>query len=109
MSKLEERIMFLENKTEFNDLGFPVSIDSIAYSCWANVLNMSNTEIYKNYTENQKIFVSFRVRRCNFTKNLVYQTTKYKLKYNGIDFNIITAIPTLDKKYVDIKAEVVLN
>ena len=109
MTKLEERVEFIKNETNYDTMGFPTNNETVIYSCWANIKNMTNVELYKNYTENQKIMISFRVKRCNFTKELIYKTTDYKLRYNNITFNIITAIPTLDKKYVDVKVETVLN
>ena len=103
----EERIKFITTETGYDDMGFPKEEIVVKYECWANIKNMTNQEFIQAYTNNLKVVVSFRVRKCNFTKELVFNTTKFQLVYKERKFNIIEAIPTTNGLYIDVKASVV--
>ena len=105
--KMTERVAFVRTETVENENGFKVPTETIAYECWANRLNLSNDEFTNTYATFNKYIISFRVRYCEFTKSLEFNTKKYKLKYKDNLFNIISAQDYKNlHKYVDVKVEV---
>ena len=107
--RMDDRIEFVTCTTVEDEDGIKKEEVEVAYTCWANRLNMSNSEFTKSYTTFNKYLISFRVRYCKFTKALEYKTKEYKLRYKGQVFNIIAAIDYQSlHKFVDVKCEVVV-
>ena len=105
--RMDDRIEFVTCTTVEDEDGIKKEEVEVAYTCWANRLNMSNSEFTKSYTTFNKYLISFRVRYCKFTKALEYKTKEYKLRYKGQVFNIIAAIDYQNlHKFVDVKCEV---
>lgn len=105
--KMNERISFIKFETCENENGFKETKETVEYTCWANRLNLSNSEFANTYATFNKYIISFRVRCCKFTKNLEFNTKKYKVKYKDNLFNIISAIDYKNlHKYIDVKIEV---
>ena len=107
--RMDDRIEFVTCTTVEDEDGIKKEEVEVAYTCWANRLNMSNSEFTKSYTTFNKYLISFRVRYCKFTKSLEYKTKEYKLRYKGQVFNIIAAIDYQSlHKFIDVKCEVVV-
>ena len=107
--RMDDRIEFVTCTTVEDEDGIKKEEVEVAYTCWANRLNMSNSEFTKSYTTFNKYLISFRVRYCKFTKALEYKTKEYKLRYKGQVFNIIAAIDYQSlHKFVDVKCEVMV-
>ena len=107
--RMDDRIEFVTCTTVEDEDGIKKEEVEVAYTCWANRLNMSNSEFTKSYTTFNKYLISFRVRYCKFTKALEYKTKEYKLRYKGQVFNIIAAIDYQSQhKFIDVKCEVVV-
>ena len=107
--RMDDRIEFVTCTTVEDEDGIKKEEVEVAYTCWANRLNMSNSEFTKSYTTFNKYLISFRVRYCKFTKALEYKTKEYKLRYTGQVFNIIAAIDYQNlHKFIDVKCEVVV-
>lgn len=107
--RMDDRIEFVTCTTVEDEDGIKKEEVEVAYTCWANRLNMSNSEFTKSYTTFNKYLISFRVRYCKFTKALEYKTKEYKLRYKGQVFNIIAAIDYQSlHKFIDVKCEVVV-
>ena len=107
--RMDDRIEFVTCTTVEDEDGIKKEEVEVAYTCWVNRLNMSNSEFTKSYTTFNKYLISFRVRYCNFTKTLEYKTKEYKLRYKGQVFNIIAAIDYQNlHKFIDVKCEVVV-
>ena len=105
--RMDDRIEFVTCTTVEDEDGIKKEEVEVAYTCWANRLNMSNSEFTKSYTTFNKYLISFRVRYCKFTKALEYKTKEYKLRYKGQVFNIIAAIDYQNlHKFIDVKCEV---
>ena len=107
--RMDDRIEFVTCTTVEDEDGIKKEEVEVAYTCWANRLNMSNSEFTKSYTTFNKYLISFRVRYCKFTKALEYKTKEYKLRYKGQVFNVIAAIDYQNlHKFIDVKCEVVV-
>ena len=105
--RMDDRIEFVTCTTVEDEDGIKKEEVEVAYTCWANRLNMSNSEFTKSYTTFNKYLISFRVRYCKFTKALEYKTKEYKLRYKGQVFNIIAAVDYQSMhKFIDVKCEV---
>ena len=106
---MNDRVEFIAYTQIEDEDGILEDTEEVVYSCWANRLNMSNSEFTKSYTTFNKYLISFRVRYCKFTKALEYKTKEYKLRYKGQVFNIIAAIDYQNlHKFIDVKCEVVV-
>ena len=103
--KMTEKVAFVSTETVENENGFKIPTNTTVYECWANRLNMSNSEFTKSYTTFNKYLISFRVRYCKFTKSLEFNTKNYKVRYKNQILNIISA---LDYK-TDLKSELILE
>ena len=105
--KMTEKVAFVSTETVENENGFKIPIETTVYECWANRLNLSNDEFTNTYATFNKYIISFRVRYCKFTKELEFNTKKYKLRYKDNLFNIISAQDYKNlHKYIDVKVEV---
>lgn len=91
MAKFSSRISFVRVETVENEKGVREQVESVEYTCWANIISRNFSEIVKAYATNTEIVYSFRTRYCKFTKSIQFNTTSYKLKYDGMLFNIIDA------------------
>ena len=107
--RMDDRIEFVTCTTVEDEEGIKKEEVEVAYTCWANRLNMSNSEFTKSYTTFNKYLISFRVRYCKFTKSLEFNTKNYKVRYKNQILNIISALDYKNAhKYVDVKVEVSL-
>ena len=79
--KMTEKVAFVSTETVENENGFKIPTNTTVYECWANRLNLSNDEFTNTYATFNKYIISFRVRYCKFTKELEFNTKKYKLRY----------------------------
>ena len=105
--KLDKKIIFIEPSNETDDEGFRKYDEyNEKYSCWANVYNITNSEFNKGASVANQIKCSFRTRYCKFTKNLIDNSTTFKIKYNNRIFNITGAVDYKNEQiYVDVKGE----
>ena len=86
--RMDDRIEFVTCTTVEDEDGIKKEEVEVAYTCWANRLNMSNSE---------------------FTKSLEFNTKNYKVRYKNQILNIISALDYKNAhKYVDVKVEVSL-
>lgn len=74
---------------------------------YANIKNMSNSEIASNYSKFESVLISFRVFYTKFTKDLLFKTKDFRVKYQDQYFDII-AVQYSDRSYVDIKCKAVV-
>lgn len=103
---LNKKIKFIEQTTKPDDEGFRIEEFSEKYSCWANVYNITNCEFNKGAAVATQVKCSFRVRYCKFTKDLIDNSTTYKIIYNNKLFNILGANDYKDQHiYIDVKGE----
>ncbi|MDU4325708.1 MAG: phage head closure protein [Clostridium celatum] len=91
MAKLNSRVSFVRVETIENEKGIRDQIETVDYTCWASIISRNFSEIVKAYATNTEIIYSFRTRYCKFTKAIQFNNTSYKLKYDGMLFNIIGA------------------
>ena len=105
---LEAKIEFVSQKGFVDEEGYPTEEYPSEYCCHASIKDFNNDEFIAAYTTNSKLVISFKVRYCNFTKKLIFDTKTYKIKYNNLYYNIISANDLNQKhKYIIVKAEVV--
>lgn len=106
MTNLTERIEIV-TFTEDNDV-FSNSVNyKTVKTLYANIRNMSNSEIVSNYSKYESVLISFRVFYTKFTKDLLFKTKDFRVKYQNQYFDII-AVQYSDRSYVDIKCKVVI-
>lgn len=106
MTNLTERIeivTFTEDDEVFSN---SVSYKTVK-TLYANIRNMSNSEIVSNYSKYESVLISFRVFYTKFTKDLLFKTKDFRVKYQNQYFDII-AVQYSDKSYVDIKCKAVV-
>lgn len=106
MTNLTERIeivTFTEDDEVFSN---SVSYKTVK-TLYANIRNMSNNEIVSNYSKYESVLISFRVFYTKFTKDLLFKTKDFRVKYQNQYFDII-AVQYADKSYVDIKCKAVI-
>ena len=88
MDRFDCKIQFIVSSTEYDESGFPVELENVAYSCFANRKVLSSTkEFLMNNTTNQKVVVSFKVRNCKFIREV--NSLSYQIKYKSELYNII--------------------
>lgn len=105
---LENKIEFVSQNSIRDEEGYCNTEYKTEYSCHAGIKEFNNSEFIEAYTTNSKILISFKVRYCNFTKKLIFDTKTYKIKYNNLYYNIISANDLNQQhKYIILKAEVV--
>lgn len=104
MARLSSRVSFVKIETIENEKGIREQIESVEYTCWASIISRSFSEIVKAYATNIEEAYSFRTRYCKFTKSIQFNTTLYKLKYDGMLFNIIGAVNYKNaNEFIDVK------
>lgn len=105
---LNEKIQFIK----FEETGLVVeneTTDSLLFkTLYANVLNLNNSEFAQAYSTNSSIIVSFRVVYSKFTRDLIFSTKNYRIKWRNIEYDILAVVPSKDLNYADIKAKAVL-
>ena len=103
MMDLNTRISFITEKIVKDDDGFISKEIVEEYSCWSNrkVLSTSK-EFMAGYTGVYKELISFKIRNCNFIKEI--NTHTYKIKWNKKVYNIIAIDDSLID-FVYIKGE----
>ena len=107
-NSLNEVIEFVSQNAVTDEEGYSNEEYKSEYKCHANIQNFNNSEFISAYTTNSKILISFKVRYCNFTKKLIFDIKTYKIKYNNLFYNIISANDLNQQhKYIILKAEVV--
>lgn len=107
MTKLTERIEIVS----FEEDNGAVFSNEVNYktikTLYANIKNMSNSEIVANYAKYENMLISFRVFYTKFTKDLLFKTKDFRVKYKNQYFDII-AVQYLDRDCVDIKCKAVI-
>ncbi len=107
MTKLTERIEIVS----FEEDNGSIFSNEVNYKTvkilYANIKNMSNSEIVSNYSKYENMLISFRVFYTKFTKELLFKTKDFRVKYKNQYFDII-AVQYLDRDYVDIKCKAVI-
>lgn len=102
-NEMRDRIQFVSEENSFDDMGFPVKNEVVAYECWANRKVLSSTkEFLSSNTNNSLVVLSFKVRNCFFIRNV--NSLSYQIKYKNELYNIIQVDDT-DIAYVYFKCE----
>ena len=100
---MRDRIQFISEQNIFDDNGFPVKSEVVAYECWANKKVLSSTkEFLSSNTNNSLVVLSFKVRNCIFIRNV--NSLSYQIRYKGGLYNIVQVDDT-DVAYVYFKCE----
>ena len=100
---MRDRIQFISEENGFDDMGFPVKNEVVAYECWANRKVLSSTkEFLSSNTNNSLVVLSFKVRNCIFIRNV--NSLSYQIKYKGELYNIVQVDDT-NVAYVYFKCE----
>ena len=100
---MRDRIQFISEENGFDDMGFPVKNEVVAYECWANRKVLSSTkEFLSSGSNNSLVVLSFKVRNCLFIRNV--NSLSYQIKYKDELYNIIQVDDT-DVAYVYFKCE----
>ena len=85
---MRDRIQFVSEQNSFDDNGFPVKNEVVAYECWANKRVLSSTkEFLSSGTNNSLVVLSFKVRNCIFIRNV--NSLSYQIKYKDELYNIV--------------------
>ena len=108
---MNERITISKYLGEIqNDNGFDEATwDDNYYNCWCAFRQISGKEFISAKADNSENIVTFTVRYCSKTKDLleVGATKQYKVIYKGNDYDIVFASDYNNlHEWVDIKAEV---
>ena len=107
MTRLTERIEIV-TFTEDDDAIFSNTVNyKTVKTLYANIKNMSNSEIVANYAKYENMLISFRVFYTKFTKELLFKTKDFRVKWQEQYFDII-AVQYKDRDYVDIKCKAVI-
>ena len=102
-NEMRDRIQFISEQNGFDDMGFPVKSEVVAYECWANKKVLSSTkEFLSSNTNNSLVVLSFKVRNCIFIRNV--NSLSYQIRYKGELYNIVQVDDT-DVAYVYFKCE----
>ena len=102
-NEMRDRIQFISEQNSFDDNGFPIKSEVVAYECWANKKVLSSTkEFLSSGTNNALVVLSFKVRNCIFIRNV--NSLSYQIKYKGELYNIVQVDDT-DVAYVYFKCE----
>ena len=105
---LKERIDFITEEVIKDGSIIKGKKEVVKYSCSASFLDVSGAEFNSANATWEKHKASFRVRYCNFTKNLNTNTKKYQIKFNGNLYNIEFASDYKQKHvWIDIKATLI--
>lgn len=113
MIKLNNRIKFKKIETIQSDYGtdVPELSKDIYYSCWARFKTISSKDFVAAKTTNDENIVTFTVRYCNKTKDLLNpkEARNFRIEFNECIYTVISpAINLLGKsEYIDIKCEVI--
>ena len=100
---MRDRIQFISEQNGFDDMGFPVKSEVVAYECWANKKVLSSTkEFLSSGTNNSLVVLSFKVRNCIFIRNV--NSLSYQIRYKGELYNIVQ-IDDSNVAYVYFKCE----
>ena len=102
-NEMRDRIQFVSEQNSFDDMGFPMKSEVVAYECWANRKVLSSTkEFLSSGTNNSQVVLSFKVRNCIFIRNV--NSLSYQIRYKGELYNIVQVDDT-DVAYVYFKCE----
>lgn len=102
-NEMRDRIQFVSEQNSFDDMGFPMKSEVVAYECWANKKVLSSTkEFLSSGTNNALVVLSFKVRNCIFIRNV--NSLSYQIKYKGELYNIVQVDDT-NIAYVYFKCE----
>ena len=87
-NEMRDRIQFVSEQNSFDDMGFPMKSEVVAYECWANKKVLSSTkEFLSSGTNNALVVLSFKVRNCIFIRNV--NSLSYQIRYKGELYNIV--------------------
>ena len=102
-NEMRDRIQFVSEQNSFDDMGFPMKSEVVAYECWANKKVLSSTkEFLSSGSNNSLVVLSFKVRNCIFIRNV--NSLSYQIKYKGELYNIVQ-IDDSNVAYVYFKCE----
>ncbi len=101
----DKKIEFLRYKVEKDFDGFEVKTEIIVLKIWAQVTNISGTEVLKNNSDFEVVKTRFLMRtpKININKDMV-------IKFNDNIYNIIYINDySYNKKYTEIMTELVIK
>ncbi len=103
-SKLNQRIMLLENRTVIDDIGNHTSKWDEVFSLWAYVTVPKSDEQTNAGVTSEKQTLVFRVRENSYSRQI--STTGFRIAFRGDVYNIVSIIPDFVKRdYLKITAE----
>lgn len=98
------------DNTEQNANGFSKSYwDKDYFNCWSKLKNISGKEYIAAKANNSENIVTFTVRYCNKTKDILTpgNTKNYRVNYNGFIYDIEYASDFNNShRYIDLKCKV---
>lgn len=100
---MNERIEFIRYIAYEDKEGIRHNDIVVDYKCSADRTSFSNSESSNDVILNNYDIV-LKVRNCEFTRNLEFNTRTYKVRYKNIIFNIANAFVE-DRYYISIKLE----
>ena len=101
----DKKIEFLRYEVSKDFDGFEVKTENIVIKTWAQVTNISGTEILKNNSDFEVVKTRFLMRapKVDINKDMV-------IKFNDNIYNIIYINDySYDKKYTEIMTELVIK
>ena len=106
---LKEKIEFITQEKERKNGKLTGNlVDTVVYRCRCSYLDVSGMEFNDSGAIWEQLKGSFRVRYCNFTKQLNMHTKDYKIKFKGQIYNIEFATDFKQQhKWIDIKSTLV--
>lgn len=79
------------------------------FKCWSKLKNINGSEYISAKTNNSESIVTFTVRYCNKTKDILTpgNTKNYRVNYNGFIYDIEYASDFNNShRYIDLKCKV---
>ncbi|XZJ40562.1 phage head closure protein [Clostridium perfringens] len=110
MIKLDKRIIFKKIEYKQNDYGTMEETSNDYHSCWSGFKTISGKDFIAAKTINSENIVTFTVRYCNKTKNLLNpkELKNFRIEFNDCTYKILFASDWMNlHKYIDIKCEVI--
>ena len=100
-----KKIEIIKYQTQKDSDGFEEKEEAVVLMTWAQVTNISGTELIKNNSEFAEIKTRFLIR----TPNKVIEKNMF-IKFRGNIYNILYINDySYDKKYTEIMAELVMK
>lgn len=107
-TNLNKKIKFIQPIEDDNVFNNSTDCE-VVYTAYANILTTSGNETTTAYSKDAQIVYSFRVFNTNFTRQLPFKTTQYKILYENQIFDITFAIVDKTGNYVDVKAQCIVR